>query len=84
MSKIEEFWSYWIHWWKHISGVDIKDSHVLDECIILGFPNNTDAIQVLNLCTIYAKYYIYIQRLFTNNVLELYACLMQLKLALYI
>ncbi len=49
-----------------IFGIDIKDSHVLDQSIIVGFPNNTDAMQVLNFCTIYAKYDIYIQRIFKN------------------
>ncbi len=44
--KVEEFWSYWIHCWEQISGIDIKDSPVLDECIIFGFPTNTDAMQV--------------------------------------
>ncbi len=68
--------------WKQFSGIDIKDSPVLDEYIIFGFPNNTDALQVLNNCTIYAEYYI--QRLFENNLLDLYVCLMQLKLALEI
>ncbi len=31
---------------------------------------------------VYAKYYIYIQRLFNNNTLDLYTCLNQLKQAL--
>ncbi len=46
--------------WEKNSGIDIKDSPVLDECIIFGFPNNTDAMQALNIYTIYVKYYIYI------------------------
>ncbi len=59
--RVEEFWSYRIHWWEQISGIDIKHSAVLDECIIFGFPNTIEAMQVLNICTIYAKYYKYIQ-----------------------
>ncbi len=38
----------------------------------------------LNFYTLYAKYYIYIQRLFNNNTLDLYVCLTQLKQALKI
>ncbi len=34
-------------------------------------------MQVLNICILYAKYYIYIQRLFNNNTLDLYDCLTQ-------
>ncbi len=41
-------------------------------------------MHVLNCCTLYAKYYIYIQRLFNNNTLDLYVCLTQLKQALQI
>ncbi len=44
-------------------------------------------MQVLNffiLNILYTKYYIYIQRLFNKNELDLYACLAQVKLALEI
>ncbi len=41
-------------------------------------------MHVLNFFTLYAKYYIYIQRLFNNNTLDLYVCLTQLKQALKI
>ncbi len=39
-------------------------------------------MQVLSFCILHAKYYIYIQRLFNNNTLDLYTCLNQLKQAL--
>ncbi len=39
-------------------------------------------MQVLNVCILYAKYYIYIQRLFNNSTLDLYTCRNQLKQAL--
>ncbi len=54
------------------------------ECIIFGFPFNSDAIEVLHFCLLYTKYYIYIQRLFHGNKLNLYACLTELKLTLEI
>ncbi len=41
-------------------------------------------MQVLNFCILYAKYYIYIQRLFNSSTLDLYACLTQLKQTLKI
>lgn len=47
MSKAEEFWSYWLHWWEHIAGLTIKDNPVLEEYIILWFPSNTDAKQIV-------------------------------------
>ncbi len=36
-------------------------------------------MHVLNFCVLYANYYIYIQSLFNNNMLDLYACMTQLK-----
>ncbi len=50
----------------------------------MGFPENADEMHVLNYCLLYTKYYIYIQRLFTNNELDLYACQTQIKLLLEI
>jgi hypothetical protein len=47
-----------------------------------GFPSNTDAMNVLNFCLLYTKYYIYIQKIVQNNNLDLYACLAQIKSAL--
>ncbi len=38
-------------------------------------------MQVLNICILYTKYYIYIQRLFNNNIIELHTCLNQHKQA---
>ncbi len=62
----------------------IRNSQVIEECILFGFPPNSDVMQVLNFCMLYAKYYIYVQRLFNNNTLDLYTCLNQLKQALKI
>ncbi len=41
-------------------------------------------MQALSFGVLYVKYYIYIQHLFNNNTLDLYACLTQLKQALII
>ncbi len=51
--------------------------------MLFGFPLNNNVMHVLNICTLYAKYYIYIQRLF-NSTLDLNVCLTQLKQALKI
>ncbi len=83
-SKVNNSWSYWINWWENLSEIAIENSPVLEECIIVGCPLNTDAIQVLNFCILNTKYYIYIQRLFNKNELDFYACLAQVKLALEI
>ncbi len=46
---------------------------------MFGFSGNDNLTQVLNYCMVYMKYYIYIQRLFDNNNLELYAYLTLIK-----
>ncbi len=68
----------------NLSGIDIRDSQVIEECILFGFPLNNDVMHVLKFCILYANYYIYIQRLFNYNTLDLYVCLTQLKQALEI
>ncbi len=40
--KVNEFWSFWINWWENISKIPIKYSNVINECILLGFPNNKE------------------------------------------
>ncbi len=82
--KVAEFWCYWFNWWENLSGIDIRDSQVIEECMLFGFPLNNDVMHALNICTLYAKYYIYIQRVFNNNIRDLYVCLTQLKQALKI
>ncbi len=77
--KVAEFWCYWFNWWENLSVIDIRDCQVIEKCILFGFPLNNGVMHVLNFCTLYAKYYIYIQRLFNNNTLDLYVCLTQLK-----
>ncbi len=65
--------------------IDLEINYVKDptsKCILFGFPLNNDVMHVLNFCTLYSKYYIYIQRLF--NTLDFYVCLTQLKQALKI
>ncbi len=46
--KVKEFWLHWFNWWEHISGIVIRNSQVIEECILFGFPSNSDVMQVLN------------------------------------
>ncbi len=80
--KVKEFWFHCFNWWECLSGIVIRNSQVIEECILFGFPSNSDVMQVLNVCILYAKYYINIQCLLNNNTFDFYACLNQLKQAL--
>ncbi len=71
MQKVAEFWTQLFNWWENLSGILIKDRQVIEECILFGFPSDSDIMQVPNFCILYAKYYIYIQCLFNNNTLDL-------------
>ncbi len=82
--KVAEFWYFRFNWWEILSGIDIRDRQLIEECILFDFPINNDVMYVLNFCTLYAKYYIYIQWLFNNKTLDRYVCLTQLKQALKI
>ncbi len=62
----------------------INNIKELEECVLFGFPFNSEQIAVLNYCTLYTKYYIYIEKLKGNNKLDLYACQVQIKHALEI
>ncbi len=55
---------------------------VLKECVIYRCPLNTDVMQVLNICRYYTKYYI--TQLLLINVLNLYTCMIHIKLTLEI
>ncbi len=51
--KVKEFWIFWINCWENISRMPIKHSNVLNECILLGLPNNKAEIQVFNYCLLH-------------------------------
>ncbi len=58
-SKTHDFWEYFSNWWKNITNfflTDIFDD--IQECVLFGFPCNSNDILTLNFCIIYAKYYI--------------------------
>ncbi len=76
---------YWFNWWKILTNQDVINQYNdVQECILMGFPETSDDIIVLNYCILYTEYYIFIQRLFNNNELDLYVCQPQVKLALNI
>ncbi len=45
--KVGGFLTYWFNWWGNLSGILIKDSQVIEECILFGFPSNSDQCRQL-------------------------------------
>ncbi len=78
-NKAKEFWSIWFNWWKYVTGIDLSNCDVLTECILFGYPGTDDMIDVLNYCTLHAKYYIYIQKLMCDNNIDFCNYLVLLK-----
>ena len=83
-----QFWTYFLNWLENVCDFKIRNTGVTEECIFFGIPNTDpdkkEMIHVFNYCLFYAKHYIYIQKLFQNGVLDLYACKVQIKNAVEI
>ncbi len=56
---------------------DISDD--IEECVLFGFTGNSNDILTLNFFIIYAKYYIYIQKLSNSNKIDFLNFLIYLK-----
>jgi exonuclease III len=84
--KVLEFWGYWFNWWERVTNIQITNINCIKQRILFGFiyppADLKEKFQVLDYCILYTKYYIYIQRLYKNNLLDLHACLVQIKSAL--
>ncbi len=49
-----------------MTGLNIRDESYIHESILFGFPGRSDAI-VINYCILYAKHYIYLEKLKENK-----------------
>ncbi len=77
--NVKAFWKSWAKWWFSVTKTEIRHVDHLQENILFGFVGSNGIIDVLNYCILYAKYYIYIQRIFNQNKLDVYAYLTLLK-----
>ncbi len=87
-SKVRDFWNVIPNWLERLSEINLKNIPIFNECILFGYlnpsPKSKNKIHLINNCIFYIKYYIYIQKLFNKNHLDVYSCQMQLKHALEI
>ena len=78
--KVNAFWNSFFQWWNNLTDIKISFNYEnLEECILFGFPIEGDVFEVLNYCILVAKFYIYRQRLFNDNDIDLFSCLVELK-----
>jgi len=79
----KQFWKSFRNWWSGLTeNCDIFhiDFSINDEInVIFGFPGGTEDIAVLNYCIIYAKYFIYLQKINDKQSIDFYSFLPFLK-----
>ncbi len=63
----------------NLTGFDICEDHTAFECILFGFPGQTNNSILINYCILYAKFYIYTQTINNNNYFEFLCYLPVLK-----
>ena len=77
--RVHTFWVSLFKWWNRTSKISIQDESEIIECILFGFPVESDIFNVLNFIVLYAKYYIYRQRLYNDNKIDFFEFLIILK-----
>ncbi len=51
----------------NITNFNIREEDHIHESILFGFPGTSDGVIVINYCMLYAKSYIYLEKLKDNN-----------------
>ncbi len=76
-----QFWKCWAKWLHSLTGFNIRDYPHIQESILFGFPADSDDAIALNYCILYAKHFIYREKLNNQNMLtiDLLAWLSHLK-----
>ncbi len=55
--KVNNVWKYWFNWWKILTNQDVmKQYNDLEKCILMGFPETSDDILILNYCILFTIY----------------------------
>ncbi len=49
-SKTHDFSEYFSNWWKNIANIFLDISDDIEECVLFGFPGNSNDILRLNCC----------------------------------
>ncbi len=58
----------------NLTDFDISEDGTAFECILLGFPGQTNNSIFIKYCILYAKFYIYTQMINNNNNIEFLIC----------
>ncbi len=61
------FWKSWAKWWQAMTGLNIRDESDIHESVFWAFAGISDDAIVINYCILYAKQYIYLEKLKENK-----------------
>ncbi len=61
------FWKGWAKWWHSLAGFNIRDYPHIRESILFGFPGDNDDAIDIHYCILYAKHFIYREKLSNQN-----------------
>ncbi len=83
--KEDQYLRSFFTWWNNLGDIQIPlHPENLEECILFGFQIEGDIFNVLNYCTLKAKFNIYCPRIYNNNTINRFQYLIELKIKLNI
>ncbi len=84
MIKTNQIWKTWVLKWKRLAGFDITIDKFIIECIIFGFLGNNQNTKLINYCIVYAKHFIYKNKMNDMDNIDFLGYLSYLKMILTI
>ncbi len=66
-----QFWKIWANGGTPLTGFNIRDYPSIQESILFGFPGDSDDTIAINYCILYAKHFIYREKLNNKNMLTI-------------
>ncbi len=57
-------------WWDAMTSFNIREESYIHESTLFGFPGSSDDVIAINYCMLYAKFYIYLEKLKEENKKE--------------
>ncbi len=70
MEEYEKINLFSYKWWQSMTDLNIRDESHIHHSILFGFPERSDDATVINYCILYAKHYIYLEKLKENKKQE--------------
>ncbi len=66
-----QFWKRCSKWWNSLTGFNMRDYPHIHESILFGFPGHSNDAIAINYCILYAKHFIYREKLDYQNMITI-------------